>query len=401
MSLAVRARSIWIGTASALVIGGVLPTTAVAGTEADAGAPRWAAAKLPGDDAVLSQSVKPDAHTTWAAGFKIVQEGEGIRFLPVVYTQDDRRGPAWKELPTAPGVEGRINALATTSPSDTWVVGDAEGEAGPVMTQHWNGRSWDYRPAPMQDNSLGGGLLGISALAPNDVWAVGWTQVLDERIPDPDGGPTQIVDHHEGLVQHWDGRAWNRVAVPQPFANWALSGISASGPNDIWAVGNGYGDDDTPVIMHYDGRTWTALPTPPYGGLYGEFNDVVANGPRDVWAVGRTLLDEDDRGHALVMHWDGRTWKRFDTPADAGPLTGVAKTPGGIVAVGQTHDRESGYGLRVAGTQVTSLGIPATAGGTAYSPWKVSATSGNVLVAGTFNYAKADFPKPMLLTTRL
>ncbi|MGR6999144.1 hypothetical protein ACU686_14990 [Yinghuangia aomiensis] len=53
------------------------------------------------------------------------------------------------------------------------------------------------------------------------------------------------------------------------------------------------------------------------------------------------------------------------------------------------------------GTRVTSLGIPATQGGTAYSPWKVSAAGSDVFVSGAFNCAKADFPRPMLLTGRL
>lgn len=401
MAVALRARTLWIGAATALVLGGVLPVTAVADTGSEAAAPHWSAAKIPGDDGVLSGSVKVDSHTTWAAGFRLVPQGTDTRFVPVVYTHDDRRGPAWKELPTLPGIEGRVNAVAATSPGNAWLVGDTDHEGGPVMTQHWNGRSWELRPAPMQDNAISGGLLGISALAPNDVWAAGWTQVLDQRIPDPDGGPTTIVDHSEGLVQHWDGRAWTRVALPQPYASWGLNAVSASGPNDVWAVGSGYGDDDAPVVLHFDGHTWTALPTPPYGGLYGEFNDVVANGPRDVWAVGRTLLDDKDRGHALVMHWDGAAWTRFDTPAEGGPLTGVAKTPGGIVAVGQTHDRESGFGLRVSGTRVSSLGIPPTSGGTSHTPWKVSATGREVSVSGTFTYPKSQFPKPMLLTGRL
>lgn len=317
MVCGVRSRSLLIGAISALVIGGGLPATAVADPASGAGAPHWSAAKLPGSDAVLSGSVRPDAHTTWTAGFRLVQEDDGDSFMPVLYTHDDRRGGPWTEMPTAPGAVGRVNALAATSARDAWLVGDANGEGEPVMTQHWDGRSWRVKPAAMPENSLSGGLLSIDAVAPGNVWAAGWTQALDERIPDPDGGPPQIVDHQEGLVQHWDGRVWKRVNLPKQSGNWALNGISASGPRDVWAVGSGFGENDRPVVLHYDGRSWTALPTPPYGGLYGEFNDVVANGPRDVWVAGRTLLDENDRGHALIMHWNGRTWTRLDGPADS------------------------------------------------------------------------------------
>ncbi|MGW6710802.1 hypothetical protein ACWGDE_38755 [Streptomyces sp. NPDC054956] len=390
-----------MGTASALVVAGFLPATAVAEPVSDAAAPRWTAAKLPDGDAVLTGSARPDAHTSWAAGFRLADEGGGVSFLPVLYTHDDRRGGPWKEMPTAPGATGRINALAATSPRNAWLVGDAEGEGEPAMTQYWDGRSWRVRPAAMPEGSLGGGLLSIAAVGPDDAWATGWAQILDERIPDPDGGPDQIVSHNEGVVQHWDGRSWKRIDLPRIKGNWGLNGISASGPRDVWAVGSGFGDDDRPVVVHYDGRSWTALPTPPYGGLYGEFNDVVANGPRDVWVVGRTLLDDKDRGHALIMHWDGRTWTRVEGPADAGPLTGAAATRDGIVAVGETHDRISGQALRVSGTRVTSLEFPATADGTAYWPWKVSTTGREVTVSGAFNHADQRFPQPMLLTTRL
>nr|WSX48061.1 hypothetical protein OG409_03305 [Streptomyces sp. NBC_00974] len=401
MAVGVRTRLSLVGALSALVIGGGLPATAVAAPASEGAAPRWSAAELPGRDTVLTGSARPDAHTTWTAGFRLTDEGGGASFLPVVYAHDDRRGGKWTEMPTAPEAVGRVNALAATSARDGWLVGDAEGEGAPAMTQHWDGRSWRVKPAPMPENSLGGGLLGVAAVAPDNVWAAGWTQALDERIPDPDGGPDQIVDHHEGLVQHWDGRSWNRAELPKMYENWGLNAISASGPKDVWAVGSGYGEDDRPVVLHYDGRSWAALPTPPYGGLYGEFNDVVANGPRDVWVVGRTILDEKDRGHALIMHWNGRTWTRRDAPADAGSLSGLAATRDGIVAVGRIVNGDGGYALRVAGTRVTSLEFPAPAGGAVYSPWKVSAAGREVTVSGAINDPEQQLAQPLLLTTRL
>lgn len=398
MAVGVRARSLFMGAASVLVIGAGLPATAVADPVSDAAPPQWEQVKLPTGDTVLSGSVKPDARTTWAAGFRVPQGDGG--FAPVLYTHDDRGSGPWKEVPTATGFVGRINALAATSARDAWLVGDVAWEGEPVMAQHWDGRSWRVKPAPMPADALGGGLLGVAAVSPDNVWAAGWAQILDKRIPDPDGG-TEVVDHNEGLVQHWDGHAWNRVKLPQTYANWGLNAISASGPKDVWAVGSGYGDDDQPVVLHFDGRSWTAMPTPPYGGVYGEFNDVVAKGPHDVWVTGRTLLDDKDRGHALIMHWDGRKWTRMDTPGDAGALSGVAATRDGIVAVGRVANGDGGYALRVSGTRVTSLGFPADADGMSDSPWKVSVTGREVTVSGSARYVSEQGPQPLLLTTRL
>lgn len=401
MAVGVRTRSMLVSAASVLVLGGGLSTTAAADPVSEAPAPRWNQAKVPGEDTVLSGSVRPDAHTTWTAGFRISQDGGGDALLPALFTHDDRSDGPWKEVPTAPGAVGRINAIAADSARDAWLVGDAGWEGEPVMTQHWNGRSWRLEPAPMPEKALGGGLLGVAAVAPNNTWAAGWAQILDERIPDPDGGPTQVIDHMEGLVQHWDGHAWNIVKLPKMYANWGLNAISASGPRDVWAVGSGYGDDDRPVVLHFDGRSWTAMPTPPYGGLYGEFNDVVANGPQDVWVAGRTILDDKDRGHALIMHWDGRKWTRMDAPAEAGAMMGVAATRDGVVAVGRVANDDGGYALQVSGTRVTSLGFPADADGMSYSPWKISVTGREVTVSGSANYVDQQLPQPLLLTTRL
>ncbi|MFI6585139.1 hypothetical protein [Embleya sp. NPDC050493] len=376
----IRARLLLAVTASALVLGAALPVSPAAA----AGAPGdWTAAQLPADGVGVSLTgiTKPDAHTTWAAGFRITDGGP---FTPVLYARDDRRGGTWAELPTAPEATGRVNAVASTSPRDAWMVGDASENTGdPITTQHWNGRSWTVRYAPMPPNSQGGGLLSVAERTPNDVWAAGWVQLIDKITPDPDGGPPQYETHDEGIVQHWNGRAWTRVALPQPTASWALNSISVSGPNDIWAVGNGFGDNDKPLALHYDGHAWRVVPVPEFGGVWGEFNAVVAYGPSDVWAVGRRLLDDEDSGHALVMHWNGRSWTPSTPPPDAGPMYGATRAPAGIVAVGATVDRENGYGLRITASRAASLDIPApSADGRSYLPWSVHVDRGTVTAVG-------------------
>lgn len=391
--------------ASALAVAPAVPATAASGS--DSGAGRWAQADLPAGAASLTGVTRLDAATTWVTGFRLVEdEGGGLDFLPVVYAKNDRAGGLWTEIPTAPGETGRINAITSTSKRDAWLVGDQRGTdmGAPIMTQHWNGRSWTVADVPTAPNSIGGGLLGVSAVSPRDVWAAGWLQIQDRVIPDPDGGPTEIVSHNEGFVSHWDGRSWKRVALPQPYPGWALNSISASGPNDVWAVGNGFGEDDKPLAMHYDGSEWTVMPTPPFGGLYGEFNSVVANSPTDVWAVGRTLLDEKDRGHALVMHWNGRSWTRIDTPEEAGPMRGVASAPGGVVVVGRTADRANGYALRVVGNRAVSLGMPTgLPDGKSHSPWAVDVDrrTGRATVVGITENPAQPFADPMVLTGRV
>jgi hypothetical protein len=389
--------------ASVLSVGFAVP--AAAGEAADAGVARWTAATFPAGAASLTGVTKPDPSTTWAAGFRLVQEGKGLKFSPVVYAKSDLGGGPWTEIPTAPGETGRVNAITSTSAKDAWLVGDQKGRepgAG-IMTQHWDGSSWTAVEAPTAPESIHGGLLGVAAVGPTDVWAAGWLQIQDSATPDPDGGPTRIESHDEGLITHWDGQRWTRVPLPMPYASWSLNGISASGPNDVWAVGNGLGEDDKPLVLHYDGTAWSAMPTPPFGGLYGEFHGVVAKAPNDVWATGRSVLDENDSGHALVMHWDGTSWTRIGVPADAGPMYGVAAAPGGIATVGMTADREHGYGLRVIGGYAVSLGIPANLpDGRGFSPWSVGVDrwTGRTTVVGALDNPVQGLPDPLLLTGR-
>ncbi|MEE1821333.1 hypothetical protein PUR61_03840, partial [Streptomyces sp. BE20] len=101
------------------------------------------------------------------------------------------------------------------------------------------------------------------------------------------------------------------------------------------AVGNTAYPDDQPVLLHYDGRDWTRVTAPAFTGLYGEYQSVAANGPDDVWVVGRAVLTDQDRGHPLVAHCDGRSWSTVAAPEGvAGKLWSVTAVPGGMAAVG-------------------------------------------------------------------
>ncbi|MEY9965862.1 hypothetical protein ABIA33_003912 [Streptacidiphilus sp. MAP12-16] len=337
----------------------------------------WTSAALPVTTGVLTGVAEPDDATTWAAGFRWVQQGRVTHHYPLLLAGDNR---GWKQVPTAPlptGVDSRINAVSATSARDGWLAGDGSTALGGVLTEHWNGAAWKIAAAPVPVNSPGGGtlvgdgsgLLGVSASTASDAWAVGWAQ-YDVTTPDPNGGPAHVVSHNDGLIERWGGDAWHPMLVPAVATSWVLTAVTEINTHDVWAVG--YTGEDQPVLLHYDGRTWTHLPTPHYRGLYGEFYGVAANGSNDVWAVGRVVESETDPGHALVAHWDGHHWRQVPTPAAAGRLSAVVVEPGaGVVAVGRTTlasypgPGADGYGMRLAAGQWQSLGLP---GGTLLDP---------------------------------
>lgn len=392
--------------AAAVAASVVLPVGAADAVEDTATGSRWTEHDFPDSAVSLTGATEAGPAATWVTGVAITRDGRTTRFDPVVYAKDNPGDGPWRKIPTAPGVTGRSNAIAATSAADALLVGDQQSRTlgSGIMTQHWDGSSWAVVEAPTAPAAMGGGLLSLSAVSPTDVWAAGWLQIQDAAIPDPDGGPTRIVNHEEGLVEHWDGRAWTRVPLPRPYASWVLNSVSASGSNDVWAVGNGLGADDRPLVLHYDGTAWTVMPTPPFAGLYGEFNGVVANSPDDVWAVGRTVLDENDEGHALVMHWNGTSWTQAATPADAGPMQSVAAAGTGAVAVGMTADRSQGYVLRASGRQTWRVGLPTDLpDGRKPVPTSVNVDprTGKATVVGALVDPAAGLPAPMALSGRV
>jgi hypothetical protein len=85
--------------------------------------------------------------------------------------------------------------------------------------------------------------------------------------------------------------------------------------------------------MHWDGKTWSVLPTPqplpqaknylkpPYNTL----TSVAAVATDDVWAVGSQYGQIPDPQHqyrnflgTLAMHWDGITWSIVPSPHPSG-----------------------------------------------------------------------------------
>jgi hypothetical protein len=119
-----------------------------------------------------------------------------------------------------PGYCARLLAIAGSSDNDIWAVGwFLENNSRHNLTLHWNGSAWERIPVPdvvnVGDNSVNG-LYGVAAIAPNDVWAVGYAVSLST--------PYQTV------TLHWNGSAWQVVPSPnltRPGSYNALNGVVA------------------------------------------------------------------------------------------------------------------------------------------------------------------------------
>lgn len=118
---------------------------------------------------------------------------------------------------------------------------------------------------------------------------------------------------HRPLILHWNGILWRRQATPAKAVTAHLYGVTAIRRNDAWAVGTDFGANDQrdiPVILHWNGRTWkrTRCPAPPprsYMSLY--LFDVAASSARNVWAFGNYNVDEANE-YPYILHWNGTQW---------------------------------------------------------------------------------------------
>ena len=164
------------------------------------------------------------------------------------------QGADWAVVPSPNRCQGHnyLKGVAAAAAGDIWAVGGCKEDANTVnalyqpLITHWDGTAWSLVPAPGAIDQLPDALLtDVTALAKNDVWAVGSYQ----------GG---------ALLLHWDGTAWTGSTLPLTNAGQVFTAgqMAIAGPDDLWLVG-GLG----------------APNQPPTTGIAARFNRAACAGP--------------------------------------------------------------------------------------------------------------------------
>jgi len=152
-------------------------------------------------------------------------------------------------------------------------------------------------------------LTGVSADGINDIWAVG--SML------PEVSPTAPV------VEHFNGVAWSTTsAVGVNNAVTEFTSVSALAPNRVWAAGSVLfpGHILRSISQHWDGVRWTLVPTvnPVQGLDYAILDAILAISPNDVWAAGVSTTNGNGSGrphaHTLIEHFNGANWFVVPSP---------------------------------------------------------------------------------------
>ncbi|MEV0344466.1 hypothetical protein AB0H88_01780 [Nonomuraea sp. NPDC050680] len=232
--------------------------------------------------------------------------------------------------------DGSLSDVTALSSGDVWAVGQQEiwdvwKNRGTV--RHWNGSSWSE--VTLRDATGAGNLRGVAATSPSDVWAVG--------------------DGHDGLpyLAHGDTGGFDRVRAQGMRAGDWLGGIDARpgrvvavGSRDdygliltgqagawsaqqtkekgaLYAVSGNFAVGDTgsaPLIMHYSGDSWKAMPVPEVPGGY--LRDIQVDSAKRALAVGGVYRGAD-QVDPLVLSWNGKRWQRERLPETESRLYGV------------------------------------------------------------------------------
>jgi len=226
---------------------------------------------------------------------------------------------------TAPSPpDSSLNGVDAVSASDAWAVGQQTTSTGlESLIEHWDGASWSIvsNPNPVPNGTI---LDSVSSVSSTDVWAVG------------NYFPTGTTGRDKTLIEHWNGTRWR--IIPSPNPGWKtsgydiLNGVSAVSVTDVWAAGyynTGTGRDKT-LILHWDGSTWTKVPSPNQGTYGNYLNAVSADSATSAWAVGDSFTDN------LLLHWDGSTWTTVAGPTLAGGSMSSPVTLNGVASLAGT-----------------------------------------------------------------
>ena len=113
-------------------------------------------------------------------------------------------------------------------------------------------------------------LLAVSASSATDAWAVGFTKTVGAAGRNP-------------LAVHWNGSSWTIVPTPTLTggAKSTLNGVADLSASNAWAVGKGR--NGAALAEHWNGSTWSVVPVPtPAGASSSQLGGISARSPSDI-----------------------------------------------------------------------------------------------------------------------
>jgi hypothetical protein len=240
-------------------------------------------------------------------------------------------GAGWTIVPSYSfgSLDNILAGVSAASATDAWAVGAYYPSSSGVLAtlaEHFDGARWTAYPLP-NVGSQENVLLAVSMPSTGPTaWAVGYYV----------SGKFQ----QQTLIEHFNGSSWSVVPSPSPgtLQN-ILFGVAAVSDADVWAVG---GQQDSTGLWHtltehWNGSNWSVVAAIDSGATGNQFYAVTAISSDNVYAVGQQA-GAGFPNRALIEHWNGESWRIVSSPADASasdlPL-GVTATASSLTLVGQ------------------------------------------------------------------
>lgn len=253
----------------------------------------------------------------------------------------------------------QFSDVAASSPDNAWVTGIGCGDAFcstlGAAVQRWDGQSW--QPFNLPDSNIGGSGFGVvvGTSSASNTWIFGadmnnvgyGVHVTDSgttetTMPAAEGGLSFTAaavfspsdawafgvtgDFFNAVFSayaaHYDGQTWTELPTPPVVPNV----ISALSSNDLWILGQeDFGANAaTNAAAHWTGSGWETIPIPdasglklPAGTLF-QPTSILANSPSDVWVTAGLLTTCPPCGFGpgvLLLHWNGNSWHSVNVPA--------------------------------------------------------------------------------------
>lgn len=186
---------------------------------------------------------------------------------------------------------GDVKAVRTIKIFEPKCIFVSAGTYTKGIVAFWNGSSWsqqDLSPTPMV-------VYGLSGPSKTDLWLAG-----------RDSGQGRL--YHRGVDETW------KEDTTAPYAE-AYSDIYALSSTDVFLLGLKTG---TNRVWRKTGSTWAEMVLPVLtGGTYAALTRVWGLDAKNVFITGY-YHDTGIPKKAILLYWNGTSWKELSVPAGAG-----------------------------------------------------------------------------------
>lgn len=191
-------------------------------------------------------------------------------------------GVVWSVVPTpSVGIDASLHGVTSIAPNNIWAVGYYKDATlvRRTLTMHWDGLTWAVVPS-LNNGTTSNQLEGIAAISADDIWAVGYYYAAIGTYPFIEGP----------ITLHWDGIQWNLVPSQVDEMPAGLVGVAAVSPSNVWAVGVSIIPVGTvssaPRIMRWNGSQWSVVPVAGASLIYYDLRAIDADPMGEIWSTG-------------------------------------------------------------------------------------------------------------------